>query len=156
MPPVAFYKPQGNLNQHPGYADIADGDRHIADLVAKLRAGPQWKNMVIVVTYDEFGGAWDHVAPPRAICWVPGRAFPALIISPFARTPTVDHTPYDTGSILRLIMRRFDLEPLPGIARRDQSLAAHGEPPTRRPDRRARSRALTARAIYGPARSAGA
>jgi phospholipase C len=41
----------------------------------------------------------------------------------------VDHTPYDTASILRLLIRRFDLEQLPGIARRDQALAAHGEPP---------------------------
>jgi acid phosphatase len=129
LPPVAFYKPQGNLNQHPGYADIADGDRHIADVIAKLRAGPQWKNMVIVVTYDEFGGAWDHVAPPRGDLLGPGARIPALIISPFAKRSIVDHTPYDTASILRLLIRRFDLEQLPGIARRDQALAAHGEPP---------------------------
>jgi acid phosphatase len=129
LPPVAFYKPQGNLNQHAGYADIADGDRHIADVIAKLRAGPQWKNMVIVVTYDEFGGAWDHVAPPRGDLLGPGARIPALIISPFAKRSTVDHTPYDTASILRLLIRRFDLEALPGITRRDQALAAHREPP---------------------------
>jgi acid phosphatase len=129
LPPVAFYKPQGNLNQHPGYADIDDGDRHIADLIAKLRAGPQWKNMVIVVTYDEFGGAWDHVAPPQGDLLGPGARIPALIISPFAKRATVDHTPYDTASILRLLTRRFDLEPLPGVVHRDQALAAHGTPP---------------------------
>ena len=129
LPPVAFYKPQGNLNQHPGYADIADGDAHIADLIAKLRAGPQWKNMVIVVTYDEFGGAWDHVAPPRGDLLGPGARIPALIISPFAKRSTVDHTTYDTASILRLLIRRFDLEGLPGIARRDLAFAEHGEPP---------------------------
>lgn len=65
LPEVVFYKPQGNLNQHAGYASVADGDASIADLVAKLQAGPQWNNMVIVVTYDEYGGGWDHVAPPR-------------------------------------------------------------------------------------------
>ncbi len=65
LPPVVFYKPQGNLNQHPGYASAAEGDAHIADLVAKLQASPQWRGMVIVITYDEFGGAWDHVAPPQ-------------------------------------------------------------------------------------------
>jgi acid phosphatase len=42
LPAVVFYKPQGNLNQHAGYASIAEGDAHIADLVAKLRASPQW------------------------------------------------------------------------------------------------------------------
>ena len=74
LPAVSFYKPQGNLNQHPGYASIAAGDEHIAELVAKLRAGPQWKHMVIVITYDEFGGAWDHVAPPQGDLMGPGIA----------------------------------------------------------------------------------
>jgi acid phosphatase len=97
--------------------------------VAKLKAGPQWKNMVIVITYDEFGGAWDHLAPPSGDLLGPGARIPALIISPFARTSTVDHTPYDTGSIMRLIIRRFGLQTLPGIVRRDRALAEHGAPP---------------------------
>jgi acid phosphatase len=126
---VSFYKPQGNVNQHPGYASVAEGDAHIADLVAKLRASPQWDHMVIIITYDEFGGAWDHVAPPQGDLLGPGARIPALIISPFAKRGTVDHTQYDTESILRLITRRFDLEPLSGIAQRDTGLAAHGEPP---------------------------
>jgi acid phosphatase len=129
LPAVSFYKPQGNLNQHPGYASVAEGDAHIADLVAKLRASPQWQHMVIVITYDEFGGAWDHVAPPQADLLGPGSRIPALIISPLAKRGTVDHTQYDTESILRLITRRFDLEELPGITLRDKGLAAHGAPP---------------------------
>jgi acid phosphatase len=129
LPAVAFYKPQGNENQHPGYASVAEGDAHIAGLVAKLRASPQWPHMVIVITYDEFGGAWDHVAPPQADLLGPGSRIPALIISPFAKRGTVDHTQYDTESILRLITRRFDLEVLPGITLRDKGLAAHGAPP---------------------------
>jgi acid phosphatase len=129
LPPVVFYKPQGNLNQHAGYASVAEGDAHIADLVAKLRASPQWKHMVIVITYDEFGGAWDHVAPPQGDLLGPGTRIPALVISPFAKRGTVDHTQYDTESILRLITRRFDLDVLPGITLRDKGLAAHGAPP---------------------------
>jgi acid phosphatase len=129
LPSVVFYKPQGNLNQHPGYASIADGDAHIADLVARLRASPQWSGMVIVITYDEFGGAWDQVAPPRGDLLGPGARIPAIVISPLAKQATVDHTPYDTASVLRLIIRRFDLESLPGIVRRDRAIAEHGEPP---------------------------
>ena len=128
LPPVAYYKPQGNLNQHAGYASVADGDAHIAQLVAKLRASPQWAHMVIVITYDEFGGAWDHVAPPQGDLLGPGARIPALIISPFAKRGTVDHTQYDTESILRLIARRFDLDLLPGMVQRDAGLAAHGAP----------------------------
>lgn len=129
LPAVAFYKPQGNENQHPGYASVSEGDAHIAGLVAKLRASPQWPHMVIVITYDEFGGAWDHVPPPQADLLGPGSRIPALIISPFAKRGTVDHTQYDTASILRLITRRFALDVLPGITQRDEGLAAHGAPP---------------------------
>jgi acid phosphatase len=129
LPAVVFYKPQGNLNQHAGYASVAEGDAHIADLVAKLRAGPQWQHMVIVITYDEFGGAWDHVAPPQGDLLGPGTRIPALIVSPFAKRGTIDHTQYDTESILRLITRRFDLQVLPGITQRDNGLTAHGALP---------------------------
>jgi acid phosphatase len=129
LPPVAFYKPQGNLNQHEGYANLDDGDAHIADLVAQLQASPQWKHMVIVITYDEFGGVWDHVAPPKGDLIGPGTRIPALVISPFAHRGYVDHTPYDTASILRLITRRFDLPTLPGLTLRDQALRANHQPP---------------------------
>ncbi|HEX7639703.1 MAG TPA: acid phosphatase [Burkholderiaceae bacterium] len=126
LPAVSFYKPEGRFNQHNGYANLAEGDDRIADLVARLQASPQYRNMVIVVTYDEFGGTWDHVAPPEGDKLGPGTRIPALIISPFARKGTVDHTQYDTGSILRLITRTFDLPTLPGVAARDQALVAHG------------------------------
>ena len=129
LPSVAFYKPQGNLNQHEGYANLDDGDAHIADLVAKLQASPQWPHMVIVITYDEFGGAWDHVAPPKADLLGPGTRIPALIISPFAKRHHVDHTVYDTASILRFITRRYDLPKLPGLLRRDFALLIHGGRP---------------------------
>ena len=66
LPPVTFYKPQGSVNQHAQYANITDGDRHIAALLTALRESPQWSHMLVVVTYDEFGGWWDHAAPPRA------------------------------------------------------------------------------------------
>jgi acid phosphatase len=129
LPAVVFYKPQGNVNQHAGYASVAEGDAHIADLVAKLQASPQWRHMVIVITYDEFGGAWDHVAPPHGDLLGPGARIPALIVSPYAKRGTVDHTQYDTESILRLITRRFGLDVLPGISMRDKGLAAHGAAP---------------------------
>jgi acid phosphatase len=126
LPSVAFYKPEGLYNQHEGNTNLTEGDARIAGLIEKLRAGPQWKNMVIVVTYDEFGGSWDHVAPPKADLLGPGTRIPAIIISPFAKKGTVDHTQYDTGSILRLISRVFDLEPLRGVTRRDSALVAAG------------------------------
>jgi len=115
LPPVVFYKPQGSLNQHPGYTDVMSGDAHIADVIAKLQASPQWKNMAIIVTYDENGGFWDHAAPPKADRWGPGSRIPAIIISPYAKKGYVDSTPNDTTSIIKFITRRFELEKLPGV-----------------------------------------
>ena len=129
LPAVSFYKPEGVYNQHPGYANLTDGDQKITDLVAKLQASPQYKNMVIVITYDENGGAWDHVAPPKGDWVGPGTRIPAIIVSPLAKKGTVDHTQYDTASVLRLMTRTFGLDTLPGLKLRDDSLVKNGGKP---------------------------
>jgi phospholipase C len=115
LPQVAFYKPQGTLNQHPGYTDVLSGDIHIAELLSLIKASPLWSSIVIIITYDENGGFWDHVPPPAGDRWGPGTRVPTLIVSPRAKRGFVDHTPYDTTSIIKLITRRFGLEPLPGV-----------------------------------------
>ncbi len=129
LPQVAFYKPQGNLNEHSGYADITAGDRHIADVIGHLERSPQWDHMLVVVTYDENGGLWDHVAPPKGDRWGPGTRIPAIIVSPYAKKGFIDHAPNDTTSILRFITNRFELPKLHGIVVRDEAIAANGEPP---------------------------
>jgi len=129
LPSVTFYKPQGTLNQHAGYANLSDGDAHIADVIARLQQSPQWPRMLIVVTYDENGGFWDHARVPKGDRWGPGTRIPAIIVSPLARKGVVDKTQYDTASILRFITRRWALEPLPGVVLRDESLKANGMPP---------------------------
>ena len=129
LPQVSFYKPQGNLNEHAGYTDIASGEAHIADVIQHLQRSPQWDGMVVVVTYDENGGTWDHVAPPKGDRWGPGSRIPALIISPYAKKGYVDHTQYDTTSILRLITKRYSLPQLEGLVSRDAALTANGGQP---------------------------
>jgi phospholipase C len=71
--------------------------------------------MAIIVTYDENGGFFDHVAPPKGDRWGPGTRIPAIIVSPYARKTHVDRTYYDTTSIIKFITRRFGLDPLPGV-----------------------------------------
>lgn len=115
LPAVAFYKPQGTLNQHPAYADVASGDQHIADLLAGIEASPLWSSTVIIVTYDENGGFWDHVPPPKGDRGGPGTRIPALIVSPYAKKGYVDHTSYDTTSIIEFIALRFGLTALSGV-----------------------------------------
>jgi len=115
LPQVAFYKPTGRLNEHPGYADVLSGDQHLDTLIERIKQSPLWPKTAIIVTYDENGGFWDHAAPPKGDRWGPATRVPAIIISPLAKPGFVDHTPYDTTSIIKFITRRFGLEPLPGV-----------------------------------------
>jgi acid phosphatase len=112
LPQVSFYKPLGVFNGHPDYSDLAAGDAHVADVVARLRKSPNWADMLIIVTADENGGFWDHVAPPKRDDYGPGVRVPTLIISPFAKKGFVDKTVYDTLSVLRTIELRFGVAPL--------------------------------------------
>jgi acid phosphatase len=118
LKPVSFIKPVGEENEHPGYASEDAGSRHLVDLVKAVENGPDADNTLIVVTYDEFGGQWDHVAPPSgrhavADQWGPGTRIPALLISPQLRHSfSVDHASHDTTSIMATIERRFHLAPI--------------------------------------------
>jgi len=112
MPAVSFIKPLGPDNEHPGYAALERGQLHVADLVRRIRSSAAWKDTVIVITYDEHGGRWDHVAPPVVDRWGPGSRVPTIVISPFARKGYVDHVQYDTTSILKLIEETFGVAPL--------------------------------------------
>ncbi len=72
---------------------------------------------------------WDHVPPPKGDMFGPGTRIPALLISPYAKKGHVDHTQYDTTSVLRFITKRWHLPVLPGIKTRDQALQANGFAP---------------------------
>lgn len=111
LPSVVFFKPSADDNQHPGYASIKAADEKVHQIVESVRARADiWNRSVIIVTYDENGGLWDHVPPPAGDRWGPGTRIPALVISPYAKKGFVDHTLYDTTSILRLIEWRYGLE----------------------------------------------
>jgi acid phosphatase len=115
LPAVAFYKPGGHHNESPIYTDVLSGDRHIAELIQKIQASSLRDSTLIIVTYASNGGFWDHVAPPKGDRWGPSTRVPAILIGPMVKRGYVDSTLYDTTSILKLITRRFNLEPLPGV-----------------------------------------
>ncbi len=112
LPAVSFFKPIGEFNEHPGYSSVLASERYAADLIKQIEDSPLWHDTMIIVTYDENGGLWDHVAPPKKDRWGPGVRVPTLIISPFAKRGFIDHTEYDTTSILKLIETRYGLSPL--------------------------------------------
>jgi acid phosphatase len=112
LPTVSFVKPYGAENEHPGYASESEGSDHLVDLLEAVTEGPEAGNTLVVVTYDEFGGQWDHVAPPKVDAWGPGTRIPALVIGRSLTRSGVDHTVYDTTSILATIEHSFGLAPL--------------------------------------------
>jgi acid phosphatase len=113
LAPVVFVKLLGPNNEHPGYADEVTGQQHVAELVNAIENSRRANDTVIVITYDENGGRWDHVVPPvRPDGWGVGTRVPGIVISPWSRGGLVDSNEYETVSILKLIERRFHLAPL--------------------------------------------
>ena len=118
LPQVSFVKPLGNENEHPGYSSEPNGSDHLVDLIQAIETGPQAKDTLIIVTYDEFGGAWDHVSPPGLgttgahDLFGPGTRVPTLLIAKGFNRSGVDHTVYDTTSIMATIEHQFDLKPV--------------------------------------------
>jgi phospholipase C len=112
LPAVSFVKPSGLEDEHPGSSDVFHSENHAVDLINAVLNGPDGKDAVIILTYDENGGFWDHVSPPVIDKWGPGTRIPTIIISPFAKKGFVDHTQYETVSILAFIEQRWGLRPL--------------------------------------------
>jgi phospholipase C len=134
LPSVSYVDPRfttiddglGN-DDHP-HADIRRGDLFLHDTFEAVANGPAWPNTVFIVTFDEWGGFFEHVPPPRATAansvdtdLVNGKALlglrvPTIIASPFTRgietSPTVNHLTFDHTSILKLIEWRWNLAPL--------------------------------------------
>jgi acid phosphatase len=117
LPTVSFVKPYGQENEHPGYTGESAGSSHLVDLIQAVMKGSAGDTLILV-TYDEFGGQWDHVPPPGMgtpgvhDAWGPGTRIPALLISRSFSRSGVDHTVYDTTSILTTIEHSFGLDPL--------------------------------------------
>ena len=134
LPAVSFVDPtytiadDGTGNDDHPHADIRRGDAFVSQIFHALAEGPSWANTVLVVNYDEWGGFFDHVAPPRAAApndvdpdLVDGRALlgfrvPTVVASPFSRgnpdDPRVNSTILDHTSALKLIEWRWGLDPL--------------------------------------------
>jgi acid phosphatase len=132
LKPVSIIKPIGAENEHPGYASVHTGSDHVVDLLKAINGSRCAKDTMIVVTYDEFGGQWDHVPPPGQGAATPGphdemgpsTRIPALTIAPGLRHPfSVDHASHDTTSIMATIEHRFGLRPVTTRDRTVQDLS---------------------------------
>lgn len=112
LPRVSFVKPIGEDNGHPGYSDLASSDQVVKKIVSALEKSPQFDSTLLIITFDEFGGFWDPLPPPQRDQWGPGTRIPTIFVSPWVKSGFVDHTIYDSTSILAYIVRQFGLKPL--------------------------------------------
>jgi phospholipase C len=147
LPAVAFVDAGFSLNDANAYtqedehppAIMEFGQRATAKVVDALEKSPQWKRSAMFITYDEHGGLFDHVVPPRACPpddrkpenAQPGEAFdmlgirvPLIVVSPYAKKGYVAHDVYDHTSIVRFIEARFTM---PALSNRDANAEAPWE-----------------------------
>jgi phospholipase C len=133
LPAVSFVDPRfldegsgSSGDDHP-HADLRVGDAFLSQTFHAVAAGPKWASTVFIVTYDEWGGFFDHVAPPRSVAAnavdppdasgnvLLGMRVPVVVASPWTRAgsqPRIDSALYDHTSILKLIEWRWGLPPL--------------------------------------------
>jgi phospholipase C len=112
LPSVCFVKPGGGNDEHPGGSAVYPSEELAVNLINAVLDGPNGKDALVILTYDEFGGFFDHVVPPVIDRFGPGSRIPAIIIGPFAKKGVVDHTQYETVSILSFIEHRWNIQPL--------------------------------------------
>lgn len=116
LPNVSFIIPsfERGWDEHPP-ADVSVGMGIQQELITALRRSPQWKNSAYILTYDEAGGYFDHLAPPQLDAYGLGIRVPTWVVSPFAKPGHVEGTLYDHTSILKLIEAVFGLPTLASV-----------------------------------------
>jgi phospholipase C len=117
LPPVTWVTPRFQLSDHPEYS-ICWGESWTAEVVNAIMRSPMWKDTAIFLTWDDWGGYYDHVAPPQVDAFGLGMRVPLIVISPYAREGFVDHTTGEFSSVLKFVESNWDL---PHLTRRDRS-----------------------------------
>jgi phospholipase C len=110
LPQVAFMAPSGSSEHPPG--SIQAGERFVRTLIGALTSSRYWSSSAFMWSYDDWGGWYDHVAPPRRDRYGDGFRVPAMLVSPYARHGLVDHTELDHTSFLKFIEQNWGLAPL--------------------------------------------
>jgi phospholipase C len=111
LPTVSWLVVGSGMSEHPP-ASVCMGENWTVEQLNAVMSGPDWDSTVVFLTWDDFGGFYDHVAPPVVDNFGFGPRVPLLIISPWARRGHITHTTLEFSSVLKFIEERFDLDPL--------------------------------------------
>lgn len=114
LPEVSWLIPNFIDSEHPpeSVAPVAQGMWYVTKLVNALMESPSWKDSVIFLTWDDYGGFYDHVPPPTVDAFGYGPRVPTIVISPYAKPGHISHHIYDFTSMLKFIEERWSLQHL--------------------------------------------
>jgi phospholipase C len=121
LPAVTWVAPSWQNSDHAGGG--VTGPEWIASVVNAIGQGPQWSSTAILIMWDDWGGWYDHVAPPQLDKMGLGFRVPLIVVSPFAKQGYVSHVQHEFGSILKFIEQTFSLAPLTIVDSRADNLA---------------------------------
>jgi phospholipase C len=108
LPSVAWIAPTSAVSEHPsGPSTVRDGMAYVTRLVNRTMQSPEWGSTAIFLFWDDWGGFYDHVVPPRVDKMGYGLRVPGLVISPYAKQGYIDHSTLSFDSYLKLIEDRF-------------------------------------------------
>jgi phospholipase C len=111
--PAVSWLVTGPQSEHPPNSTCI-GENWTVNQINAIMQGPEWSSTAIFLTWDDFGGFYDHVAPPVDDVFGLGPRVPLLIISPYAKPGYISHTQYEFSSVLKFIEERFGLAPMTG------------------------------------------
>lgn len=117
LPQVCWIIPSDPVSEHPP-SSIRDGMAYVTGLVNAVMESPDWNTTAIFISWDDWGGFYDHVPPPNVDRYGFGIRVPGLVISPYAKQGYIDHKVYSTGSWLKIVEERFGV---PSMTNRDAS-----------------------------------
>jgi phospholipase C len=106
LPEVSWVIPSDAVSEHPT-AKISDGQTYVTGLVNDVMRGPDWSSTAIFITWDDWGGFYDHVVPPMVDEQGYGLRVPGLVISPYARPGYIDHQTLSFDAYAKFIEDRF-------------------------------------------------
>ncbi|MBA3431984.1 MAG: hypothetical protein H0U16_10965 [Actinobacteria bacterium] len=106
---ISWVVPGPGYNEHPGGPSVCMGENWTVRTVNKIMRSKYWKNTAIFITWDDFGGFYDHVPPPQYDIMGLGPRVPLLVISPWAKQGYIDSTEYEFSSVLKFMESTFDL-----------------------------------------------
>jgi phospholipase C len=111
LPAVSWLTPPFEVSDHPPDS-ICAGENWTVDVMNQLMQSPYWSSTADILTWDDFGGFYDHVPPPHVDLYGLGPRAPMLVISPWAKPGSIDHDTMEFASVLRFIETIYDLPPL--------------------------------------------